>query len=144
MAHAVERSHAGSDLRSVVIGALVPWVVFLVSVPTASAFVDDRSVDVREFLSAALVYLGFVALPSLLPVAAARAGAMRMAATLLMAVVAGVAGVLIVTTDDAQAGLAVLVVPYVAVPLALLLLVLRALINRGHAAREPGMDLGGF
>src|SRR5688572_10615803 len=86
--------------------ALIPWVVFLVSVPVGALFTDYQSVDVPDFLSSALFYVGFVSLPSLLPIAVARAGPTRVAATAVMSIVAGVSGVLIATTDDAQAGLA--------------------------------------
>lgn len=62
-----------------------------------------------------------MALPSLFPLAAARAGVMRGVVLVLMTAVAAVAGVLVVATDDAQAGLAVLLVSYFAIPLAALL-----------------------
>lgn len=80
-------------------------------------WVEFRSVSIGVLVAGAPLYLGFVALPSLLPLAAARAGVMRAAVLVLMTGVA----VLAVATDDAQAGLAVFLVPYVAVPLAALL-----------------------
>ena len=100
--------------------SLIPWAAFMISVPVAAMFVDRTSVDASGFFSSALFYVGFVSLPSMLPIAVGR-GRVRIAATAVMTVVASVAAILIVATDDAQAGLAVLIVAYVAIPFALIL-----------------------
>src|SRR5687768_8761901 len=121
--------------------ALIPWVVFLVSVPVGALFTDYQSVDVPDFLSSALFYVGFVSLPSLLPIAVARAGPTRVAATAVMSIVAGVSGVLIATTDDAQAGLAVLIVAYVAIPLAVILWIAKLVMRRGEARSDVTTQL---
>lgn len=78
--------------RSTALVALIPWAAFS---------------------------LAAVALPSALPLAAARHRWVKLLVLVVMAATAALAGVLVVTTDDAQAGLAVLFVPYGAVPLAL-------------------------
>ena len=61
----------------------------------------------------------FVAPPAYLAIVVARHPAVRWAVLAVVTAAAAVAGVLVATTDDAQAGLAVLWVAYVALPLAL-------------------------
>ncbi|MFN0030390.1 MAG: hypothetical protein ACKV2O_24820 [Acidimicrobiales bacterium] len=72
-------------------------------------------------MPALLFVVGFISLFSLLPISAAPAGLAPAAVTGVMTAVALAAGVLVTTSDDAQAGLAIFLVPYVAVPLALLI-----------------------
>jgi hypothetical protein len=99
-----------------VVCSLVPWAAFLLAVTkTHSSF--HKPVSLLELLGEP-VTLGFVALPSLLALAAARTRLTRLVVLMVMTGVAAWAGVSIVTTDDAQAGLAVLWVPFVALPLA--------------------------
>jgi hypothetical protein len=114
--------HAGrARLRSSILASFVPWAAFLGATVLADLWVDDRSTSHGGLAAAAPHYLGFVALPSLLPLAAARRGATWIVVLVVMTAVAVVAGILAVTTDDAQAGLAILWVPFVAVPSACVL-----------------------
>lgn len=115
------------------LASLVPLVAYLAAIAVADRGVEQRSVPLIGLVAAAPVYLGFVSLPSLLPLLAARTAGLRLFAVLVMTGVAGTAGVLVVTTDDAQAGLAVLIIPYVAIPLAGVLWVASAVV----AARRP-------
>lgn len=115
--------------------ALGPWIAFMLAVPVADWFVEYNSVYVPGFLRSALFYLGWVSLPSLLPIAAARPGTMRTATTTLMSVVAAIAGVVVATSRDAQGGLAVFIVLYVALPLAAILWLARRLLTGTREAR---------
>lgn len=110
--------------------ALVPWLAFLAATMTADAFIERTTVSPAGLASFAASSLAFVALPSLAPIAAARSSAVGWAAAAVMTVVAAIAGVLVVATDDAQAGLAVLWVPYVALPLALVISVTEAVVRK--------------
>jgi hypothetical protein len=128
-------SHA--PLRTSVLASLVPWAAFLGATVLTDLWVDYKSASYGGLAASAPFYLGFVALPSLLPLAAARRGAMWIAVLVVMTAVAVGAGILIVTTDDAQAGLAVLWVPLVALPLAGVLWIGEAVTQRRTAAERP-------
>ena len=119
--------------------SLIPWSAFLVVV----AIVND-SAPPSGLLAAALPYLGFVALPSLAPIVAARARRTRLIVVVVMTAVAAAAGVLVATSDDAQAGLAVLWVPFVAIPLAVVLWVGKRVADRRAtpADEEPPRRAG--
>lgn len=103
----------------------------------ADLSVEYKSTSLSGLIATASFYLGFVALPSLLPLAAAQRGMMWIAVLIVMTAVAAFAGILVVTTDDAQAGLAVLFVPYVAVPLAGVLWIGEAVATRRTVAARP-------
>ena len=107
----------------------------------ADIWVDDKSISLVALVAASPVYLGFVALPSLFALAAASPGWMRVTVLTAMTAVAMIAGVLVGTSDDAQAGLAVLLVPYVGVPLGAVVWVARTAMNaRRTASPERGED----
>lgn len=88
----------------------MPWVAFLLPVSVGA---DDPG----RLAAGAIAYLPFVALPSLLPLAAARPGRLRLLVLAVMTAVAAHAGFVILTSESSTAGLAVLEVPFVAVPL---------------------------
>lgn len=113
-----------------VVAALVPVVAYLAAIAITDLSVEFRSVQLGGLVAAAPFYVLFVGLPSLFPIAVARTARWRILTTLIMTAVAVMAGVLVVSTDDAQAGLAVLWVPYVAVPLGLVLWIGRAISDR--------------
>ena len=100
------------------LASLLPWAAFLVATALADRWVDHTSGSFAGLVASAPWYLGFVAAPAYLPLAAARHRLVRIAVLVVMTATAGTAGVLVVASDDAQAGLAVLVVSYVALPLA--------------------------
>lgn len=125
-----------------VLASLVPWAAFLVATALADRWVQYKSGSLAGLVRSAPFYLGFVALPSALPIAAARAGVMRLGVVVVMTAVAAVAGVLVVTTDDAQAGLAVLLVPMVAIPLGLVLWIGYAVTARRPTAGPPPEPAG--
>jgi hypothetical protein len=95
--------------------SLVPWVAWLVTL----AVVDRQDVEPSELLLVAIPYLAFVALPSFVPLAVARHRATRIAVLVLLTATAVSAAVAMARSHDAQAGLAVLLIPYVALPAAL-------------------------
>jgi uncharacterized RDD family membrane protein YckC len=86
---------------------------------------------------AAAFYLVFVGLPSLAPIAAARSLWARLAATAIMSATAAFAAFQMVTIDDGQAGLAVIWVPLMAFPLAIVLWIGQKLVHRPKDS-EPG------
>ena len=121
------------------LASLIPWAAFLFAMVAADLFVDYKSTSLVGLVASAPAYLGFVALPSLLPLIAARRGVMWVAVLVVMTAIAAVAGVLVVTTEDAQAGLAVLWVPLLAVPMAGILWIGQtAAERRPNAWRAPG------
>ena len=116
------------------LASLAPWLALLV----AATLADDEA-HVSGMLAAAPFYLAFVAVPAFGAIIAGRSWATRVVVTAVMTVVAAGAGVSMATSDDAQAGLAVLWVPVVAVDLAALVLVLGAVVRR----REHAAGVGG-
>jgi hypothetical protein len=121
---------------SAAVASLVPWVAFLAAMALTDIWVDDSSGTFVGLMAASPLYLGFVALPSLFPLAAASRGWMRMTVLTVMTVVAVIAAVLVVTTDDAQAGLAVLLVPYVGVPLGMVVWVAQT-VSKARKTASP-------
>jgi hypothetical protein len=111
--------------------ALVPWAAFLLVLVIAGP-AEGEPIRPDGVARASAGYLLFVALPCLFPLAVARPGWQRGAVITAMTVVAVLAAVAMVTSDDAQAGLAVLIVPYVARPLGAVPLVGRAIASRLH------------
>ncbi|MGE3620885.1 MAG: RDD family protein [Acidimicrobiia bacterium] len=83
-------------------------------------------------------FAALVGLPSLFPIAVARSATLRLGATLLLTVVAVIAGVTAATSQDAQAGLAILLVAYVAIPLGTVLWLGQAVVARRAAPWVPG------
>jgi RDD family len=121
--------------------SLVPWAAFLVATALTDIWVDYSSRSFVGLIAASPAYLGFVALPSLLPLAAAPPGWMRVTVLTVMTAVAVIAAVLVVSSDDAQARLAVLLVPYVAVPLGTAVWVAQTVLNaRKTASPERAED----
>jgi len=114
--------------------SLVPWAAFLLALQFWPGHVTEPT---RGVLEVATISLLFVALPSALPIAAARTWMTRLAAVAVVTVVAVVSAALVVTTDDAQAGLAVLWIPLVAVPLAVVLWIGRLIVERRASASAP-------
>ncbi len=122
------------------VASLVPWAAFLLAATLARVWADGTSLSRARLVAVSPVYLAFVALPSLLPLAAARPGLMRLVVLLVMTAVAAIAGVLVATNDDAQAGLAVFLVPYVALPLSVVLWLARAVWSRWRAPPADGAE----
>lgn len=114
------------------VASLAPWAAFLLAVG-----VGDGPTSLGRIAAAAPFYLGFIALPSLAPVVAARPGMPRVVVAAVMTAVAAISGVLVATSDDAQAGLAALWVPLVALPLAAVLWMGWVVIDRRAAFAEP-------
>jgi hypothetical protein len=100
--------------------SLIPCSAFLAAATLTDIIaVDDKSTSISRLAAAAFSALAlFVALPSTLPLAAARSGRTRLLALVAMTVVSAVVGVVVTASEDAQAGLALLWVPLVALPLA--------------------------
>lgn len=124
-------------LRTSALASLVPVAAFLLVTAIADRHVDHTSRSLSALVAAAPFYVAFIGLPSLLPLAAARAGVTWLATLAAMTAVAAIAGIAVVTSDDAQAGLAALWVPLAAIPLALVLWVGQAVAARWSTARRP-------
>jgi hypothetical protein len=112
---------AARRVRWVLAGSLLPWAAFIVTTVVADERYDGGTVALARVAAAAPWYLMFVAVPSAMPIAVSRHRVTRGAATVVMTATAAVAGALVVASDDAQAGLAVLWVPYVAMPTAVVI-----------------------
>lgn len=132
-----QQGHDQTRLQRSVLASLIPWAAFLAATVVADRWVEYKSTSLAGLAAAAPLYLGFISLPSLLPLVVARRGAAWIAVLAVMTAVAVAAGVLIVTTDDAQAGLAVLWVPIVAIPLAGVLWIGEAIAARWASAEPP-------
>lgn len=114
----------------------MPWAAFVVALAIADTLEDGSgSGSGVDVFGAALFSLFFVGIPSAVPIAAARRAPLLLISLVVMTATAAVAGVLVVTTEDAQAGLAVLWVPFVAVPMAAAIWVGRAVAARRRAPR---------
>lgn len=105
------------------LAALVPWLAYITAMAIADRWVDFRSVTLAFVIRSTPFTLVVIALPSLGVIAAARTVVARRAATVIMTAVSVYAGIAVIATDDGQAGLAVLWVPIVALPLAVILLI---------------------
>lgn len=115
-------------------GAVVPWVAFLVAVAATSGDADSG----LGLVVAAPFYWVVVGLPALTVALAARHPLVAGAGIVVMTAVAIFAGITMAASDDAQAGLAALIVAYVGVPLALFTWIgesvtRRAAVERHHA-----------
>jgi hypothetical protein len=123
---------SGRDRRSMakpwapLVLALVPWATHLASLEATSAL-TGRGIEPAELVPVAAAYLPFTALPSWVALQATRPGWLRLGVLLALAVAAGWAGQEQITSESSTAGLAVLMVPYVALPTAAAVLVLRAI-----------------
>lgn len=120
--------------------ALVPAAAFVAGMYVADGLVDWRSVEWTDPDGTAAYVVGFVGVPAMLPLAAARAGWVRGGVLLAMTAVATLAGTLVITIDDAQAGLAVLLVGYLAVPLTVTLWLFRAVSTFRRAAARRAAE----
>lgn len=120
---------------------LAPFAAFFLSSVVAAIAVEFKSLSLGGLLISVSIYLMFVAAPSFLAIVAGRFLWLRLALVGAMTAVAGVAGVLIVATDDAQAGLAVLFVPYVAIPLAMIVWIADAVVVRRWGPLGPAAKL---
>ena len=117
--------------------ALVPWVAFYVAVFIAGRFVDFHDPTPRWVLDSIVFFFVVVYLPALAAIGAVSRGAIRRIMVALMVGLTVFAGSAATLTDDAQAGLAVLWVPMIALPVA----VIGALIE--HLWRRDRVDTSG-
>ncbi len=117
-----------STRQHLVIPALVATACLatvVMSQVVADRFVDRTSIDLAVLPFALPLLTPFVFVPVFLAVIAAKPGLLRHLVVVASVAVAATAGALTVTTDDAQAGLAILLVSYVCLPLAALAGLLR-------------------
>jgi len=96
--------------------SLIPWAAFLAAIALTGIVSGDESMSIGRVVAVAPFDLAVVALPSALALAAARARATRVVALIVMTTVSAIAGVIVTASEEAQAGLAMLWVPYVACP----------------------------
>lgn len=100
--------------------SVVPGAAYVVAATAGD--ITTRGAGLLLALSVPALAVGsaiFVAPPTFLAIVVARHPAVRGAVLVVVTAAAAVAGALVATTDDAQAGLEVLWVAYVALPLAL-------------------------
>jgi hypothetical protein len=102
----------------ILVGVLVPWLAFLAATTVTSGVADSNFFFAGTIVTAPFYWVA-VGLPSLATVVAARHRRVAGANVVVMTAVAVFAGIKMAASDDAQAGLAVLVVPMVGAPLAL-------------------------
>jgi hypothetical protein len=114
----VSRSQLPPILGNVVVLSLLPTAAFMMAMVVAAEFSTYKHIAVSNIGSQLIVSVMGVSGPCLVPVSVAKRGIVRWCTTAIMSVVSVIAGVLVITTDDAQAGLAVLWVLYTALPLA--------------------------
>ncbi len=115
--------------------ALLPWAASLASILIADRFITWRSVEWSGMGPSASVFLTFVWAPALLPIAVAQHWWSRLTAVAVMTTTSAGAGALTITTDDGQAGLAMLWVGCLAVPLAIVIALVELV--AWWAARRP-------
>ena len=120
-----------TDLRPrALLASLVPLAAFIGAIAAGEPFAEHEvHLEWSGLVAALPFYVLVVVLPAALPLVVARHRATQAVVLVAMTTTATLAGWLVVTTDDAQAGLAVLWVPFVAIPLALAIRVAQ------HAAR---------
>jgi hypothetical protein len=116
-------------------GARYRQFAFYIGVLTADTQVDFKSISASDMVAGLPLYLAFVGLPSVFPFALARLVWVRAVVLLVMTATAATAGALIVTTDDPQAGVAVLIVAYVGVPLGVVIALGHAIGSRWPSGR---------
>lgn len=110
-----DRSHQPRDAA---LKSLVPAAAFLLSLAAAKPWTDPGSFSLLGLVLVAPFVAGYVSAPCFLVLVAARAGVMRVLVLVSMTAVAVVTGIRLAANDDAQAGLEILLVPVMAVPLA--------------------------
>jgi hypothetical protein len=114
----MSRSPRSPLLGNIVLLSLLPTATFIIATVVAVQFSTYKHIAVSGTVPQLIISVMFVSGPCLVPISVAKPGIVRWCATALMTVVAAIAGALVITTDDAQAGLAVLWVPFAALPLA--------------------------
>jgi uncharacterized membrane protein SirB2 len=114
----MSRSPRSPLLGNIVVLSLLPTAVFIIAMVVAVQFSTYKHIAVSGTVPQLIISVMFVSGPCLVPISVAKPGIARWCATALMTVVAAIAGALVIMTDDAQAGLAVLWVPFTALPLA--------------------------
>jgi hypothetical protein len=135
-----ETSRSVNDLLAAISLSFIPWATFLVALVVVGASYDE-TVSVGGIAAAAPLYLLFVALPSGLALAASGTGRLRLVVLTVMTGISVLAAVELVASDDAQAGLAVLLVPMAAIPLAVAVWVGRLVVER-QPSRTDASDSG--
>ena len=130
------KERSGSSLVTCVLLACIPAVTFLVIIGITEVWINPGD-GTGPFLAA------FIVMPSLFPIFVARGFRARMLTVAAMTAVAIFAAVAMVTSDDAQRGLAVLYVPYAAIPLGFLLLIARSVGDRIRRRNSPGPPVAG-
>ncbi len=114
----MSRSPRSPLLGNIVLLSLLPTAAFIIAMVVGVQFSTYKHIAVSGTVPQLIISVMFVSGPSLVAVSVAKPGIGRWCATAIMTVVAAIAGVFVITTDDAQAGLAVLWVLFTALPLA--------------------------
>ena len=120
----------------VVAGSLLPTVAFFVPTALAGAWGDDGLTSAGGLGGTLLFCLGFITFPCLLALVAARPGSARRVTLIALTLLAAGAAAAVLLVEDAQAGLNVLLIPGISLPLALVLWISRVFTRRSETA-EP-------
>jgi hypothetical protein len=105
------------------VASLVPWAAFLLPLYVGGLVRGTEWELEPQFTVVLPGYLLLISLPSLLPLTVAPPGRLRLAVLVLLTGVALYASWFVMTSESSTAGLAVFLVPQVAIPLALVLAV---------------------
>lgn len=115
------------------IGSMAPWLAL-----SATLALGADAASVGALIAVAPLYWIFAGLPSMVAIVAGRTLRTRLAVTAAMSAVAVVAAIQVTTIEDGQAGLAIVLVPMVALPLAVVVWVGGAVVGRLRAKDAAG------
>jgi hypothetical protein len=122
-------------LRRALLLAALPWLTFEIVLLLVPVWAPDESYHWSGVLGTAVAYAFFVASPGLVVACITTRKVVVAFATVVLVAAAAWAAIAMVSSDDAQAGLAVLIVWYVAVPLIALVGVVE-LVARSRSRRR--------
>ena len=132
-----------------VAGALVPAAVFILSLSLSGA--SGPATGTGGWFAGAALIVATIVVPCAFALSSAWVDVLRFVILVALTTVAFFAARLIAGSDDAQAGLAILLVPYVAVPTGIVLSLIRAAQRSQEMAPRipltpghPAARLGGF
>jgi hypothetical protein len=124
-----QRRRSLSGTPGLLLGALLAWAAVIIPIVIGGVVTDARFTT-GELGGAALFCLGAVLVPCLLALAAARPGGARRGVLVVLTLASLAAGIVIAVSEDAQAGVVVLLVSVLAIGLAIVFGLARLLTSR--------------